>query len=80
VWWLLVNRSGLISLYHWNLSVGRAWKGQHVSVRFERSDRSWVILDSRGVELCRHAAVQLTRERIMGLAVSHRRPDNQNIR
>src|SRR3954447_8230018 len=32
VWPRTVNQSGQISLYHWNYTVGRQWRGQEVNV------------------------------------------------
>lgn len=71
VWQRRVGRSGQISLYNRDYWVGKRAVGQDVSVRFDPTDRQWVISDHRGQELRRHAAEQLTRERIIGLRVSH---------
>jgi hypothetical protein len=72
LWRRRVGRSGQISLYARDSWVGRPWIGQDVSVRFDPTDRHWVIFDHRGQELRRHRAEQLTRERIVGLKVAHR--------
>jgi hypothetical protein len=74
VWRRTVNQSGQISLYHWNYTVGRQWRGQEVNVRLDPSRRAWVVMDDQGRELRSHPAEQLTAERIRGLEVSHRRP------
>jgi hypothetical protein len=70
LWRRRVGRSGQISLYARDYWVGRRGVGRDVSVRFDPRDRRWVISDHRGQELRRHAAEQLTRERVMGLRVS----------
>jgi hypothetical protein len=72
LWQRRVGRSGQISLYNRDYWVGKRQVGQDVSVQFDPTDRQWVICDHRGQELRRHAAEQLTRERIIGLKVSHR--------
>jgi hypothetical protein len=73
VWQRLVSRTGQISLNNRNYRVGRGYAGRVVSVRFEAAGRQWVVQDARGQELARHAAEQITRERIMELDVMHRR-------
>ena len=73
VWRRKVNRSGQISLYHWNYTVGKPWRGQEVNVQFDPSARDWVVTDGQGRELHRFPADQITAERIRGLNVSHRR-------
>ena len=45
---------------------------EDVSVQFDPCDRHWVIWDLQGRPVRRHPAVQLTRERIIGLRVAHR--------
>jgi transposase InsO family protein len=72
VWRRRVGRSGQISLYARDYWVGKHQTGQDVSVRFDPTDRHWVVCDHRGQELRRHRAEQLTRERIVGLKVAHR--------
>jgi hypothetical protein len=72
VWRRRVGRSGQISLYARDYWVGKRRTGQDVSVRFDPTDRHWVVCDHRGQELRRHRAEQLTRERIVGLKVAHR--------
>jgi hypothetical protein len=72
LWQRRVGRSGQISLSNRDYWVGKRQVGQDVSVQFDPTYRQWVICAHRGQELRRHAAEQLTRERIIGLRVSHR--------
>jgi hypothetical protein len=72
VWRRLVSQTGQISLYNRNYRVGRGRAGQEVSVRFDATERQWVVQGVRGEELARHAAEQITRERIMELDIMHR--------
>jgi hypothetical protein len=73
VWRRRVSRTGQISLYNRNYRVGRRHAGQEVSVRYEAAGGQWVLQDAQGQELARHAADQITRERIMDLDVMHQR-------
>ena len=74
VWRRGVDKTGRISLYNRGVGVGRAHAGQEVAVRFDAEAVAWVIQDARGRELARRAAPELSRERILALEVSHRRP------
>jgi hypothetical protein len=72
-WRRRVDCNGRISIYGHGRSVGRAWAHQEVVLRFEASSRRWMVSD-RGGELIKQIAMsELTRERIMALAVSRRR-------
>jgi hypothetical protein len=72
-WRRRVDCNGRISIYGHGRSVGRAWAHQEVVLRFEASSRRWMASD-RGGELIKQIPVsELTRERIMALAVSRRR-------
>jgi hypothetical protein len=79
LWRRRVGPSGQISLYARDYWVGKRQAGQDVSVRFDPEDRHWVVCDHRGQELRRHAAEQLTRERIIGLRVAHRPAQQSNV-
>jgi len=70
-WPRWVNQSGQITLYRRVYSVGRAWAGRQVWVRFAPQDATWVIDSEDGRALARHPAGELTAERIRALAVSH---------
>jgi len=74
VWTRRVDRVGRISVYNRPLGVGRAYAGQNVSLRFDAATQEWLIHDDAGGTLKRHPAPELSRERIVALAVSHRRP------
>src|SRR4051794_36896029 len=67
------GRNGVISLYGHNRAVGRAWARQELGVRFDRSSRSWWISNQQGEVVKQLPAHELTKERIMALAVSRRR-------
>jgi hypothetical protein len=69
------NARGFIYLYGWSRGLGRAHRGQEVSVRFDPSTREWVVSDHQGQELKRLAADELSRERILTLNVGHKRTD-----
>jgi len=72
-WVRLADRNGRISLYGHGRSVGRCRAGREVVVRFEATARCWLISDPNGEEVKRVPAIELTRERILALAVSRRR-------
>ena len=71
-----VDQVGRISLANRALGVDRAWAGQDVTVRLAVVDAApvWHIHDARGTLLRQHPAPELSRERILALAVSRRRP------
>jgi hypothetical protein len=72
-WRRRTDRNGVISIYGHNRSVGRAWARQEVVVRFDESSRNWWVFNEVG-EVVKHVpAHELTRERIMALAVSRHR-------
>jgi hypothetical protein len=72
-WKRRVDCNGRISIYGHGRSVGRAWAHQDVGLRFEASSRCWMVSDQAGGLIKRMPAAELTRERIMALAVSRRR-------
>ena len=75
-----VDRVGRISLANRALGVGRAWAGQEVTVRLAVVDDAphWHIRDARGTLLRQQAAPELSRERIVALDVSQRRPASRH--
>lgn len=70
-----VDKVGRISLYNRALAVGRRWAGQAVTVRLVVQEESplWKITDAHGEAIATHPAIELSRERILNLDVSHRR-------
>jgi transposase InsO family protein len=84
-WRRQVDKVGQISLYHRTYGVGRAWAGQEVYVRYDAEANEWVIRDKKGEEIARHAALEITEERILSLEISHvkphqrRPPERQNM-
>jgi hypothetical protein len=72
-WRRRVDCNGRISIYGHGRSVGRAWAHQDVGLRFEASSRCWMVSDQAGELIKLMPASELTRERILALAVSRRR-------
>lgn len=72
-WRRRVDCNGRISIYGYGRSVGRAWAGQDVVLRFEASSRCWLASGPNGGQVKPVPATDLTRERIMALEVSRRR-------
>jgi len=72
-WRRRVDRNGRISIYGHGRSVGRAWAHQEVVLRFEASSRCWMVSNQDGDLIKQIPASELTRERILALAVSRRR-------
>jgi hypothetical protein len=68
-----VDKTGQISVYNRALGVGKAWKGQDVTLQFDATAVAWLVRDERGTELARHPAPELSRDRILALDVSHKR-------
>jgi hypothetical protein len=73
-WRRQVDQVGRITLYHRPYSVGRAFAGREVWVRFDAASHTWVIEDESGEELRRYVAEAITRERILCFQVSHVKP------
>ena len=63
------NARGAIWVYNTPRYLGRAHCGVEVRVRFDASDRQWVASDLEGHELKRLPAPELSRARILALAV-----------
>ena len=82
VWARRVDKVGRISLYDHPYGVGRRYAGPEVWVRFDAQAGEWVVRDATDRELARHAAAELTTERIVGLRVGDplppRRPARHN--
>jgi hypothetical protein len=72
-WQRQADRNGRISIYGHCRAVGRAWARQKLVVRFEMSSRCWLVSNQEGEVIKQLPAKELTRERIMALAVSRRR-------
>jgi hypothetical protein len=72
-WKRRVDCNGRISIYGHGRSVGRAWARQEVALRFEAPSRCWMVSNQAGELIKQIPASELTRERIMALAVSRRR-------
>jgi hypothetical protein len=73
IWSRRVGRNGVISMYGHRRSLGRAYQGQEVVVRFDAENRHWVVANQAGEILARFLAWELSRERILSLAVGRKR-------
>ena len=76
-WNRRVDQNGVISIYghhHW---VGRVYRGQDMTVRYDGLARQWVVRDQTGEIAWRFEARELSREAILGLAVSRKRGRRQ---
>jgi transposase InsO family protein len=76
-WPRRVSKIGQITFYGKAHRVGRAWAGETVWLRFDAKTSEWVVEAKDGKELIRHAAEQITTERICQLQVSHPRPPSR---
>jgi hypothetical protein len=72
-WRRLADCTGRISIYGHGRSIGRPWAGREVVLRFDAPSRCWLVSGPRGELIKRLPATELTRERILALAVSRRR-------
>jgi hypothetical protein len=72
-WRRQADSNGALSIYGHGRSVGRCWARQEMVVRFEASSRCWLVSSPKGEQVKRVPAKELTRERILALAVSRRR-------
>jgi hypothetical protein len=73
-WVRLADSTGRISIYGHGRSVGRSRAGREVVLRFEASTRCWSVSGPDGEPIREVPASELTRESILALAVSRRRP------
>ena len=76
VWVRRVDKGGRISLLNRPVAVGKAWARQEVTVTLHVHDAlpHWHIRDAQGQLLRQHLAPELSRERLLALEVSRRRP------
>jgi hypothetical protein len=72
-WRRRVDKVGRISVANRSVPVGRGRKGETVTLQFDATAVEWVVRDDDGTELARHPAPELSRARILDLAVSHKR-------
>ena|GEM_PF-1449957 len=72
-WRRHADRNGTISIYGHCRAVGRAWAQQELVVRFDASSRCWLVSNQEGEMVKQLPATELTRKRIIALAVSRRR-------
>jgi hypothetical protein len=73
-WVRRADRNGRISIYGHGHSVGRGRAGREVVLRFEAATRCRSLSDPGGEPIREVPASELTRESILALAVSRRRP------
>jgi hypothetical protein len=77
-WPRRADRYGTIWLYNRGRCLGKAHAAKEVEVRFDPETRYWVVIDPLdGTPLVRLMAHELSRQRILSLDVSHRRPPRQ---
>jgi hypothetical protein len=62
-----VGREGRVSVYDRRYSVGRVNGGKAAMVQYEPESGEWLFSSQEGVSWCRHAAEQITAERIRAL-------------
>ena len=72
-WRRHADGNGVISLYGHGRSVGRPWARRDLVVQFDEARRCWLVSDPGGGLIKQLPASELTRERILALAVSRRR-------
>jgi hypothetical protein len=73
LWRRKVSKAGTISIYNWNRSVGCAYAGEEINVQFDATCHQWVISDDLGHEIKRLDAPEISRARIMALAVTRKK-------
>lgn len=69
-----VDSKGQVSVYSRKHYVGKTYQGQDIYVYLDPVDREWVFATPAGVQLRRKVADEITRERIIKLQVTNRRP------
>jgi hypothetical protein len=79
-WPRKVSPKGQISIYGKAYRVGEEYGGQPVWLRFDAATHEWVVWDAEGQELVRHAADQITTERICQLRISKPHASSQKRR
>jgi hypothetical protein len=72
-----VDRSGRVSLYQRAYYVGVLHQGRDISVLLDPERREWLFVDDRGQQVRVQPAVDLTREKIIGLAAARSRRPNE---
>ena len=73
VWSRRVGRTGVISMYGHRRSLGRKYQGQEVVVQVDEATRRWVVADQVGEVVAQFLAWELSRDRILHLAVGRKR-------
>ena len=68
-----VDRKGQVSIYDRKHYVGQRYHGQDIYVFLDPVDREWVFATSKGVQLRRRVAEEITQKRILKLQVTNRR-------
>ena len=72
-----VGKTGQITLYNRAYSVGREHAGKEVWVKWDRSERVWVVRDRGGTELCRISPKQFDAQSIRMLRVMYIKPSRR---
>jgi hypothetical protein len=72
-----VSPSGHVSVYSRTYYVGRHHAGKTIFMYLDPNEVSWVFASDDGCELRTHSAKELTRQRILRLDVTYRRPSRR---
>src|SRR5262249_54615465 len=64
---------GSVSLYNRHITVGLMWAGRKILVGFDPEEGAWTFHDSRGHEIRRQPAKELSRRNILEMNVTYRR-------
>lgn len=72
IWRRRVDKVGRVSLFSTAYSVGRAYAGSEVTIRFDPLTREWLIQHEQGLLLKRYPALEITPERILNFKLSKR--------
>ena len=68
-----VCASGHVTVYDHGRYVGKQYQGRYVQVQYDPDGHAWLISDEAGREIRRHAAPEITRERIVKLTFRKKR-------
>jgi hypothetical protein len=76
----LVSSEGKISVYNKSYHVGVINSKKIVYLMFDPESNEWVVADNEGRQLSRKPSVEISRENILGLRVTHRRKQTNSVR
>lgn len=67
-----VGASGSISIYNWNVYIGKIYKGKILHLMFDPLAYEWVVSDDEGRQISRQARPTVNRERVLSMTVTNR--------